>query len=300
MAMVPFDYQRFVTTVVGLVEGGRIPLARVDDAVVRILGAKAQLGLLDGTSPPDVPLEVIGCAEHRHLARTAVQKSAVVLTGADVLPIPVDATVLAAGVALDDVGIGCGGWTISWTGAAGPVTAGRTIVDGLREVLGGDRLRYDASGRFGGTYAPFGVVSVHELPYVEGGGDRADLTVPAEQIDVVRRMRDHVDRLVLVVISGRPLLIENVVGLVDAVVACWLPGSEADGIADVVLGRVPFTGRLAVRWPRDETQIARANDDGEPVSVPPVWPVGHRAIAASGTAPAGRRRPESSTSRTNP
>jgi beta-glucosidase len=293
MVMVPFDYQRFIATVVELVDRGRIPVERIDDAAGRILHAKAQLGLLDDPSDPRVPLEVVGSDEHRNLARAAAAASAVVLTNVSALPIPNDATLLAAGEALDDIGIACGGWTISWAGSVGPVTEGRTILDGLRNGVG-DQVKYDRDGRFVGTRAAFGVVAVHELPYVEGGGDRADLSVPADQIDVVRRVRDLVDRLVVVVISGRPLLLEAVLEHADAVVAAWLPGTEADGIADVLLGRTPCTGRLPVQWPRSEAQIAgRA---GSVCALPP-WPIGHSA----GVSPAmtrtggGRWQPSFST-----
>jgi beta-glucosidase len=276
MVMVPFDYQRFIATVVELVDRGRITMERIDDAVNRILHAKSRLGLLDDTTRAPVPLEVVGCDAHRALARAAAAASAVVLTNARVLPIPNDATVLAAGEALDDIGIACGGWTISWAGSAGAVTAGRTILDGLRDAIG-DRVDYDRDGRFVGTRADVGVVTVHEVPYVEGGGDRADLSIPGDQIDVVRRVRDLVDRLVVVVISGRPLLLGGVLEEADAVVAGWLPGTEADGIADVLVGRIPFTGRLPVRWPRNDDQVAgRA---GSAYSLPP-WPIGHRASFA--------------------
>jgi len=274
MVMVPFDYQRFITTVVELVDSGRIPPERIDDAVGRILYAKSRLGLLDETSNPGVSLDVVGCDEHRELARSAVRASGVVLVDHRALPIPERTELLAAGEALDDIGIGCGGWTISWAGTPGPITEGRTILDGLRRLAGDDRVRYDRAGRFTGAKAPFGVVAVHELPYVEGGGDRADLSIPADQIDVVRRMRDRVDRLVVVVVSGRPVLIEPIIELADAVVACWLPGTEADGIAELLLGHAPFTGRLPVAWPRSHTQIAGGIGLD---SDPPAWSIGHQA-----------------------
>jgi beta-glucosidase len=285
MVMVPFDYQCFISTTLGLIDDGRITIDRIDDAVTRILGAKARLGLLDGSAGPDVPLAVVGCDEHRALARRAAAASAVVLTDAATLPIAHDATVLAAGQALDDIGIACGGWTISWEGSTGPITPGRTVLDGLRDRLGADRVQYEPDGCFGATRADVGVVTVHELPYVEGGGDRADLDVPAEQVDVVRRVRDHVDRLVVLVVSGRPLLVEAVLADADAVVACWLPGSEADGIADVLLGRTAATGRLPVAWPRSHAQIA--GGDGL-ISDRPAWPIGHSAGALpAATTPGG-------------
>lgn len=299
MVMVPFDHRRFVATVVELVEQDHLPVERIDDAVARILRVKARIGLLDGRvdgraelrDEPPVPVEVVGCEEHRTLARTAVSASTVVLTDDGVLPIPDDATLLAAGEALDDIGIGCGGWTISWEGAAGAVTTGRTILDGLRSRPGGV-VAYDPHGAVGDVRADVGVVTIHELPYVEGGGDRADLSVPPDQIDVVARIRDRVDRLVVVVISGRPLLLGAVLEHADALVAGWLPGSEADGIADVLLGRVACTGRLPVRWPRTEAQVSGSptgSDDGD--EAPPPLPVGHGLDLAPAAGPPDRPAP---------
>ncbi len=275
MIMVPFDHERFITTLVELVDSGRIPENRIDDAVSRILYVKGRLGILSGTTPIQVPLDVIGCSKHRALARAAVCASAVVLVDRGVLPIPTT-TVLAAGDALDDIGIACGGWTISWEGSTGNTTEGSTILDGLRRHLGADRVHYDSAGTLGSAKAPYGIVAVHELPYVEGGGDRSDLSVDPDQIDLVRRMRDRVEHLVVVIVSGRPLLIEPIVEVADAIVACWLPGSEADGIADVLTGEVPFSGRLPMVWPRSVEQITGEID---PTSSPPAWPIGHAAAA---------------------
>lgn len=273
MVMVPFDHQRFITTVNGLVESGRITQHRIDDAVSRILYAKSKLGLLAEPSSTPVPLDVVGCDEHRYLARRAVRASAVVLVDNDALPIP-ETTVLAAGQALDDIGLACGGWTISWDGSPGPITTGTTILDGFRRLLNTDRVHYEPDGNFDTATATYGVVSIHELPYVEGGGDRADLSVDQEQLNVVRQLRDRVERLIVVIVSGRPLLIEPILEIADAVVACWLPGTEADGIAEVLTGAAPFTGRLPVAWPRIAAQIAEPVD---PDADSPAWAVGHAA-----------------------
>ncbi len=194
MVMVPFDYQRFIATLVDLVESERIPPQRIDDAVGRILHVKARLGLLSEESCAQPPLELVGCSEHRELARAAVRASAVVLVDRGALPIP-KTTLLAAGDALDDLGIACGGWTISWMGSAGSTTPGSTIVDGLRRLLGSTDVRYDRAGQLGTAKATYGIVSIHELPYVEGGGDRADLSLDPAQLDVVRGMRDRVEQL---------------------------------------------------------------------------------------------------------
>ena len=279
MVMVPFEFERFISTVLELVASGRVTEDRVDDAVTRILHAKTQLGLLDEPANHGVPLEVIGCDTHRELARSAVRASAVVLVDNSALPIPDATPMLAAGVALDDIGIACGGWTISWAGEPGPITDGSTIIDGLNRLIGPQHVRYRPEGDFDGNRAPYGVVSVHELPYVEGGGDRADLTVPTEQLDLVRRMRASVDHLIVLVLSGRPLLIEPIVEIADSVVACWLPGSEADGIAEALLGVAPFTGRLPVSWPRSVSQVRGEAEQGV---APQAWPIGH-GVSITGT-----------------
>ena len=271
MVMVPFDYRRFISTVLELAEADRIPVDRIDDAVRRILYVKSELGLLAPPENPSVPLDVVGCQEHRELARACVRASAVVLSDHEALPIRRATTILAAGEALDDIGIACGGWTISWEGSPGRTTDGRTILDGLQRIAGPGRVIYEPTGT-AAARAPFGVVSVHELPYVEGGGDRADLSVPENQLAVVRRMRTQVDRLIVLVISGRPLLMDPIIELADAIVACWLPGSEADGIAELLLGQAPFTGRLPLAWPHGESDIAVGSATGAPVHG---WPVGH-------------------------
>lgn len=249
MVMVPFEHERFVATVLDLVAAGRLPPARVDDAVRRVLRVKARLGLLDGRRRPAPDLDLVGHRRHRELARAAVRASVVVLHGHDALPVPPGSTLLAAGDALDDVGISCGGWTISWMGGAGAVTDGRTVLDGLRRLAGADRVTYERRPAASGPRASCGVVSVHELPYAEGVGDRDDLSVPPDQVEVVRRVRSRVDRLVVVVVSGRPLELGPVLQLADAVVAGWLPGSEADGVAEVLLGGAPPTARLPLAWP---------------------------------------------------
>ncbi len=274
MVMVPFDHRRFIDSVVTSVDSGVITPTRIDDAVARILGVKAALGLFDDASTA-VSVDVVGCSEHRELARAAVAASLVVLTNRDVLPVGAG-SVLAAGQALDDIGIACGGWTISWEGAAGNTTAGSTILDGLKRVIPPPRLRYESDGGCPTQRADVGIVSIHELPYVEGGGDRADLSVDAEQLELVRRIRDQVDDLIVVIVSGRPLLIEPIVEIADAVVACWLPGSEADAVADVLTGATPATGRLPIRWPRNggcSVDQRRTNKNDS-------WPIGHAVVLA--------------------
>jgi beta-glucosidase len=253
MVMVPFEFRRFIDDVVAAVERGDLDSGRVDDAVRRIVAVKHALGLFGDLTTPAIG--VVGCAEHRALAAEAAAASAVLLRHAgNVLPIT-GGPVLVAGAGADDVGLQCGGWTIEWQGGIGPITPGTTILEGLRAAAPSVDFAYDAAGAFGDTMAPVGIVVVAEQPYAEGLGDRADLALPAADIDLVEGMRARVDKLVLVVVSGRPIVVDRVADHCDAIVAAWLPGSEASGVAEVLVGARPFRGRLPRRWPAETSQV---------------------------------------------
>lgn len=288
MVMVPFEHERFRRTTLAALDAGELPLERVDDAVRRVLRVKLGLGLLDDEPPALPDPAVLGDAAHRQLARRAAAAGTVLLADdADVLPLAADTTVLLAGEAVDDIGLACGGWTIEWGGAVGPITPGSTLADGLRAHLG-DRVQAtgataeDPRG-LAEARAEVGIVTVHELPYAEGRGDREQLTLDPAQVDLVRRVAAQVERVVLVVVSGRPLVLAAVEDDVDALVAAWWPGSEAAGVADVLVGAQPWTGRLSFDWPAADRQPPTSPDP------PPVrWPRGHGlGIAApASTAPA--------------
>ena len=277
MVMVPNDAAAFQVAVRDGLAAGTISQDRVDDAVLRILRVKFEMGLFERPMPPDRRAALVGSAEHRALAREAVARSAVLLeTGPGVLPIRPQETVLLAGPAADDIGRQSGGWTISWLGSEGPITTGTTIADALRDRLG-DRIRYRADGEVGpGLRADVGIVVVGEPPYAEGFGDSASLALPAEDVALVARIRPHVDRLVVVVLSGRPMLLDGIVGTADAVIAAWLPGTEGDGLADLLLGGRPFTATTPYTWPLTPDGAPRA------LEAPCRYPFGY-GLDASGT-----------------
>ncbi|HNR24523.1 MAG TPA: glycoside hydrolase family 3 N-terminal domain-containing protein [Candidatus Bipolaricaulis anaerobius] len=270
MIMVPYDYRRFVETALQAVRAGDVPLARVDDAVRRILNAKFALGLFEHPLPQWNLLAEVGCREHRVLAREAVRRSLCLLKDARALPLPKDVPfVLVAGEAADDLGIQCGGWTIEWQGKKGPIVPGTTIRAGIEDVLDPARVAFDPNGRFEGVgRAPVGIVVLGEEPHAEGFGDKPDLALTEEEIALVRSVRAVVDQLVLVVVAGRPYVLGEAYGLADAVVAAWLPGSEGAGVADVLFGDAPFEGRLPFPWPRSSTYFTR------PEAEPPLFPPG--------------------------
>jgi beta-glucosidase len=279
MVMVPTDYVRFITTMKSLAQAGTVKQDRIDDAVSRILRVKFEMGLFEKPMPaPDRESEV-GSDADRAIAHTAVAESAVLLkTSPNVLPIPGSGkTVLLAGQGADDIGIQSGGWTITWQGSAGQTTSGTTLQGALKATLA-DNLTYDRNGTFpAGTKADIGVVVVAERPYAEGVGDSSTLALPNEDLALIAKMRPHVKELVVVVISGRPVILDDVASA-DAVVAAWLPGTEAAGLADVLLGAKPFVGTTPYTWPKTPADAPRV---GKSVCDGAVYPLGY-GLDASG------------------
>ena len=273
MIMVPYDYKLFINTLTEAVEKGDVSMARIDDAVRRILRAKAWLGVFEQPFPDAGLLQTVGSAEHRAAAREAVRKSATLLKNENnTLPLAKTAPLFVAGRGADNLGLQCGGWSITWQGGDGAITEGTTLLEGFRQVSSG--LIYDENGHFeGDSRAETGVVVVAELPYAEGIGDSDNLALSEADIALIERVRARVDKLTLIILSGRPLLITDQLALCDAVVAAWLPGTEGAGLADVLFGDYPFTGKLAYSWPRSKNQIplAALKADGEP----PLFPFGH-------------------------
>jgi beta-glucosidase len=257
MNMVPYDYIKFINTMKRAVMKGDITLARIDDAVRRILSVKYKLGLFEFPFTDQSLTEHIGSDAHRLLARQAVRESLVLLKNDnDVLPLSKNIPMIfIAGKPADDIGIQCGGWTIEWQGKSGNIQPGTTILQGFTAGFSGEsKLVYDQFGDFTGI-ADVGIVVVGEEPYAEGVGDESDLSLSNEDLDLIKKMSKHSQKLIVIIISGRPMIITSVFHLGDAWVAAWLPGTEGAGIADVLLGDYPFTGKLPFTWPRTMDQL---------------------------------------------
>ncbi len=256
MNMVPFDYPRFIATLTEAVERGDVPMSRIDDAAGRILTVKFEMGLFERPFGDPDDLAYVGAVDHRALAREAAARGMALLHNENAaLPIsPATGTIHVAGESADDIGLQCGGWTIKWQGEDGPITDGTTILEGLRAAAPDARMLYEKDGQFDGT-AAVGIAFIHERPYAEGLGDREDLNLTTEQVALIERMRATSERLVVVLVTGRPQIITEQLPLADAWVAAWWPGSEGDAVADVLFGRRPFTGRLPLAWPRSMTDI---------------------------------------------
>ncbi len=272
MVMVPFDFVMFINTMQKAVNDGAISAARIDDAVSRILTVKFELGLFDNHYTDIPSIDFVGCEAHREIAREAVQKSAVLLKNADAaLPIQSAVkSVLVAGAGANDIGMQCGGWTIEWQGGTGAITPGESLLTGLTKAIPATtNLFYSGEGTFAkGTQAEVGIVVLSEPPYAEGEGDRKDLAFTADEIALIERVRACCDTLIVVLYSGRPRIVTEQLDQIDALVAAWLPGSEAAALAEVLFGQVPFTGKLSFAWPKTMDQIPYAADHDY------LWPIG--------------------------
>ncbi|WP_407572287.1 glycoside hydrolase family 3 protein [Deinococcus altitudinis] len=273
MVMVPNDYPRFVRALTGEVKAGRVPVARIDDAVTRILTQKFRFGLFEHPLTDRSFASGVGSAAHRDLARQAVRESLVLLKNDHLLPISSSVKrLLVTGSSADDLGRQLGGWSVTWQGKGGRTTTGTTILAGLR-AQAGSGVKIDHLENVSAAQAArydLGVVVVGEAPYAEGKGDVRDLSLNAADRRATETVCGAVNCLVIVV-SGRPLLLTDQLPRIGALVAAWLPGTEGAGVADMLFGPASFTGRLPVTWPRTNGQlpVGRPQDAG-----PPLFPYG--------------------------
>jgi len=270
MVMVPYDGERFIAAVLEAVALGEIGRDRIDEAAAAILRVKFELGLFERPyGDPSLQADV-GSAAHRALARDAVARTLVLLKNErDALPLRSDGTqtVLVTGSGADSVGVQSGGWTIEWQGSTASLTPGTTVLEGLEAGFGpGTTLLHSPRGRFTGPNgkplrAEVGIAVVGEPPYAEWLGDSADLALPSRELALVAHLRAQVDTLIVVLLTGRPVVLDGILEIADAVVAAWLPGSEGDGVTDVLFGARDFVGRLPYSWPRDVAQLPFDLDD---------------------------------------
>jgi beta-glucosidase len=268
MLMAPDGWKELYRNTVAQVRSGEIPLTRIDDAARRILRVKALAGIFTRVPPKQRgdagDFQRLGSAAHRALAREAVRKSLVLLKNAKrTLPLNPHARVLVAGSAADDIGTQAGGWSIDWQGDRNSnrdFPGATSIFAGIKAAVSaaGGSISLSRDGRF--TERPdVAIVVFGETPYAEFEGDRETLEFSAgdeSELHLLRRLRAQGIPTVSVFLSGRPLWVNREINASDAFVAVWLPGSEGEGIADVLFraadGTRPydFTGRLSFSWPQ--------------------------------------------------
>ena len=289
MNMISSDFKGFISIMEKAVANGDISEDRIDDAVRRILTVKFQLGLFDQPYADPRYLDQVGSEEHRQLARQAVRESLVLLKNdQQVLPLDKNAALIhVAGMKADSIGVQSGGWTITWQGIMGNLQPGTTILEAIQESVSADTVvEYTSNGSFE-SFAEIGIVVVGETPYAEGVGDKDDLKLSESDIKVIQNARETSEQLVVIILSGRPLIISELYQMADAWVAAWLPGTEGSGITDVLFGDYPFTGKLPYTWPRSNDQLPinihnlAANATGCDT---PLFPFGY-GLGAAGSTP---------------
>lgn len=294
MVMVPTNYLTFLRHLRAGLESGEIPMERIDDAARRILRVKFALGLFEQPTPVGqeetlAALQArIRSPEHLALAREAVQKSLVLLKNENqTLPLDKNARlVFVAGEGAFNLARQTGGWTVDWQGKEGFRATGTTLLQAVQAAVGPQtRVVFDKTGQFAEEKdangqplrADVGIVVLAEFPYAEGAGDSASLALPKEDVEALRALRERAKRVVVVLFSGRPVILTDLLPLADAWVAAWLPGSEGSGVTDVLFGDVEFSGKLPYTWPRHVEQLPLNihNLDGKTGCDGPLFPFGY-------------------------
>ncbi|MBB6366138.1 beta-glucosidase [Xanthomonas sacchari] len=274
MLMAPDSWKGVYENALKAVKSGQIPMARLDDAVRRILRVKLRLGLFEAGKPSQRPLggkfALLGAPEHRAVARQAVRESLVLLKNqGQLLPLKPQIKLLVAGDGANDMGKQAGGWTLNWQGTGtkrADYPNGTTIWEGLQQQVSaaGGSAELAVDGKFA-TKPDVAVVVFGEHPYAEFQGDVATLLYkPGDDsdLDLIKSLKAQGIPVVAVFLSGRPLWVNREINAADAFVAAWLPGSEGGGIADVLLRKpdgsvqYDFHGKLSFSWPRTAVQFA--------------------------------------------
>ncbi|KKO49541.1 beta-glucosidase [Arsukibacterium sp. MJ3] len=285
MFMVPTPaWKPLYENLIAQVESGVIPISRVDDAVRRILRVKLRAGLFDKPSPANRPLsgktELIGSAEHRAVARQAVQQSLVLLKNNNtLLPLNPKQRILVTGEGADNIGMQSGGWTISWQGTGNSNSdfpGGSSIYAGIQQavIAAGGSVELSTDGRYQ-SKPDVAIVVFGEQPYAEGNGDLDNLEFQRgnkTDLALLQQLKADGIKVVALFISGRPLWVNPELNASDAFVAVWLPGSEGAGVADVIMAQadgsvnLDFRGKLSFSWPATaQQQVNRHDTDYQPL-----------------------------------
>lgn len=247
MLMQPANWKGTISTIAGAT--GMISDDRLNDAVTRILNVKCQAGLFD--SKPDMTqLASVGSPEHRAVGRKAVSESLVVLQNSNtVLPLAKTSKVFVTGSGASSIANQCGGWTLDWQGI-GSKTQNTTTGTTIAQAIGKAGMVVNTQGE-----ADVVVVVLSEKPYAEFLGDSATIdTLPAADFKAVDDAHTAGKKVVAIVLSGRPVIITPHLANADAWIAAWLPGTEGDGVADVLYGTVKPSGKLSHSWPKTADQ----------------------------------------------
>jgi len=275
------DLGMFQEGVQNAVLGGVIPQTRIDDAVRRILRQKFRMDLFDNPFPDKKLIKKIGIKKHRNVARQAVRESLVLLKNENnVLPLKKDARIVVVGESGDNAGLQSGGWTVNWQGTTENYKGATTILQSFRKCSTQEVI-YDPDGSASIDNVDVAVIVVGETPYAEFFGDiggemnKYQLTLSDSHQKYITHYLEKGIKVVVVLISGRPLVVTQQIQQSDAFVAAWLPGSEGDGVAEVLFGKYDFKGKLPHSWPKSEEDYnGKYGPNFWDSSAKPLFPIG--------------------------
>lgn len=257
-------YKTFLRLFKEAVDEGLITEERLNDAVRRIMRIKYRSGLMNNPMTDRTLLEKAGSIEHKDLAREAVQKSQVLLKNDGLLPLNKSNNYFVTGSGADDIGKQCGGWTIEWQGGLGNITPGTSIIEGIEEYASTNRTSeskdYNAA-----------IVVVGENPYTEMKGDSDELFLSDKDKKSIEEVKKMGIPYVVVLITGRPLIVNETIDNSNAFLVAWLPGTEGGGVADILFGKENLSGKLSFSWPKSMEDIP-CNYDND---CDPLYPLGY-------------------------
>jgi len=267
MLMEPNDYAECALYIVENVREGSIDERRVDDAVTRIIRVKKEMELFNDPLMKNIETaeNAPGSDKYRDIARRLVEKSLVLLKNeSEVLPLKAGSKLFITGPAADDTGVLCGGLTFKWGGGSDStdkryVKGGKTILDGFSAIAGEYGFTV-ITNQEEAENADIIILCVGEKPYAEWEGDTGDLNLMgllgldgnAQAAEFAKGLNKPI---VTCIVAGRNVIYDEYEDDWDAVVMCYLPGSEGDGVANVIAGKVPFTGKLPMPYYSETSDI---------------------------------------------
>lgn len=277
MAMEPYDLN-FCTLLKELVEEGRVPMSRIDDAVRRILRLKYRLGLFDTpmTNLKDYP-EFASKAHAELAVRTAEESEVLLKNKNNILPLKKGVKILVTGPNANSMRCLNGGWSYTWQGHLADRFAGEynTIYEALGNEFGKDNVLLEQ----GVTYVPEGnyyeenapeiekavaaagnvdviVACIGENSYCETPGNLSDLRLSENQRNLVKALAGTGKPIVLILNEGRPRIISDIEPLADAVIDILLPGNYgADALANILSGKANPSARMPYTYPKDPAAL---------------------------------------------
>ncbi|WP_026778154.1 glycoside hydrolase family 3 N-terminal domain-containing protein [Polaribacter sp. Hel_I_88] len=264
------------------VEDASVKLARIDDAVRRILRQKFRLGLFENPFPDASLIKEIGSKKHREIAKQAVRESLVLLKNdAQILPLSKETKkIVVVGEHANSAGLQSGGWTIHWQGTKGNYKGATTILDGIKKQAKGEVV-YDKDATKKQFDADVAIIVVGENPYAEFFGDighesnQLELMLTTAHQQYIKTYQEKGVKTIVILVSGRPLVVTDQIEKSDAFVAAWLVGSEGDGVAEVLFGDYNFKGKLPHSWPTSvEDYKGKYGPNFWDNSIKPLFPFG--------------------------